>query len=48
MGLPTIVIPQIKQTVIELTLQHPNLTDLQVAQIISKRFAIPIARMTIN
>jgi hypothetical protein len=33
---------------IELTLQHPNFDDLQIAQIISERFAIPIARATIN
>jgi transposase len=48
MGRPTKVTPQIKQAVIELTLQHPNFSDLQIAQIISERFAIPIARATIN
>jgi hypothetical protein len=48
MGRPTKVTHQIKQAVIELTLQHPNLADLQIAQIISERFAIPIARATIN
>jgi transposase len=48
MGRPTKITPQIKQGVIELTLQHPNSTDLQIVQIISERFAIPIARATIN
>jgi hypothetical protein len=40
--------PHIKQVVIELTLQHPNFADLQITQIISERFAIPIARAIIN
>jgi hypothetical protein len=48
MGGPTKVAPQIKQVVIELTLQHPNFADLHIAQIISERFAVPIARATIN
>jgi hypothetical protein len=48
MGRPTKVTPQIKQAVIELTLQHTNFADLQIAQIISERFAIPIARATIS
>jgi hypothetical protein len=48
MGRSTKATPQIKQTVIELTLQHPNFADLQITQIISERFAIPIARATIN
>jgi hypothetical protein len=48
MGRPTKVTPQIKQAVIEPTLQHPNFADLQIAQIISGRFAIPIARATSN
>jgi transposase len=48
MGRPTKVIPQTKQAVIELTLQHPNFADLQIAQVISERFAVPIARATIN
>jgi hypothetical protein len=48
MGRPTKVTPQIKQAVIELTLQHPNFADLQIAQIIPERFAIPIAHSTIN
>jgi hypothetical protein len=48
MGRLTKVTHQIKQTVIELALQHPNFADLQIAQIISERFAIPIARATIN
>jgi hypothetical protein len=48
MGRSTKVTPQIKQAVIELTLQHPNFADLQIAQIISGRFAIPIARTTSN
>jgi hypothetical protein len=34
--------------VIELKLQHPNFADLQIGQIISERFAIPIAHTTIN
>jgi hypothetical protein len=37
---PTKAIPQIKQAVIELTLQHPNFADLQIAQIISDRFEL--------
>jgi transposase len=48
MDRPTKVTPQIKQVLIELTLQHSNFADLQIAQIISERFAIPIARATIN
>jgi hypothetical protein len=44
MGRPTKVTSQIKQAVIELALQHPNLADLQITQIISERFLIPIAR----
>jgi hypothetical protein len=48
MGRSTKVTPQIKQAVIELTLQHPNLADLQIAQIISERFATPISHATIN
>jgi hypothetical protein len=48
MDRPTKVTPQIKQAVIELTPQHPNFADLQIAQIISERFAIPIARATIH
>jgi hypothetical protein len=48
MGRPTKVTPQIKQTVIELTLQHSNFADFQIAQIISERLAIPIASATIN
>jgi hypothetical protein len=48
MDRPTKVTPQIKQVVIELTLQHPNFADLQISQIISGRFAIPIARATLN
>jgi hypothetical protein len=47
-GRPTKVRPQIKQTMIELTLQHPNFTDLHTAQIISERFAIPLACAAIN
>jgi hypothetical protein len=34
--------------VTELTLRHPNFADLQIAQIISERFAIPIACGRIN
>jgi hypothetical protein len=45
---PTKFTPQIKQAVIELKLQHPNFGDLQIAQIISEAFAIPITRATIN
>jgi hypothetical protein len=48
MGRLTRVTPQIKQALIELRLQHPNFADLQIAQIISERFAIPLARVTIN
>jgi hypothetical protein len=48
MGRPTEVTAQIKRAVTELTLQHPNFADLQIVQIISERFAIPIARMIIN
>jgi hypothetical protein len=48
MSRPTKVTPQIKLAVIELTLQHLNSGNLQIAQIISDRFAIPIARATIN
>jgi hypothetical protein len=48
MGRPTKVTPQIKQAVIELTLQHPNFADLQIAPIISEQFAIPITHATIN
>jgi hypothetical protein len=48
MGRPTQVTPQIKQAVIGLTLQHPNFADLQIAQIISEPFPIPIAPTTIN
>jgi hypothetical protein len=48
MGGPTKVTPQIKQLVIELTLQHPNFADLQVTQVISERIAIPIACATID
>jgi S-adenosylmethionine synthetase len=48
MGHPTKVAPQIKQAVIELTLQHPNFADLAIAQIISEPFAIPTAGATIN
>jgi hypothetical protein len=33
---------------IELTLQHQNFANSQIAKIISERFAIPIARATIN
>jgi hypothetical protein len=47
-GPPTKVTPQIKQAVIEPTPQNSNFADLQTAQIISERFAIPIARATIN
>jgi hypothetical protein len=47
-GGPTKVTHQIKQAVIELTLQHPNFADLQIIQIISERFAVPITRATIN
>jgi hypothetical protein len=47
-GRPTKFTPQIKQTIIELTLQHPNFADLQIAQIVSERFAIPVARAIIN
>jgi hypothetical protein len=47
-GRPIKVTPQIKQAVIERTLQRPNFTNFQIAQIISERFAIPIARATIN
>jgi hypothetical protein len=45
---PTKFTSQVKQAVIELTLQHPNFADLQITQIISERFAIPIARATIH
>jgi hypothetical protein len=48
MDRPTNVTPQIKHAVIELTLQHPNFTALQIVQIISERFAIAIARARIN
>jgi hypothetical protein len=48
MDRPTKFTLHIKQAVIELTLQHPNFADLQIAQIISERFAIPIARATFN
>jgi hypothetical protein len=48
LGVPTKVTPQIHQAVIELTLHHPNFADLQIVQIISERFAIPIACATIN
>jgi hypothetical protein len=48
MGRTTKVRPQIKQVVIELTLQHPNFADLQIAQIILERFATPSACATIN
>jgi hypothetical protein len=48
MGRPTNVTPQIKQAVIEMTLQHPNFADSQIAQIISERFAILVARATIT
>jgi hypothetical protein len=48
MGCLTKVTRQIKQAVIELMLQHPNFADLQIVQIISERFSIPIARATIN
>jgi hypothetical protein len=48
MGCPTKVTSQIKQAVTELTLQHPNFADLQIAQIISERFAIPIAGAIIS
>jgi hypothetical protein len=34
--------------VFELTLQHPNLADLQIAQIISERIATPISYATIH
>jgi hypothetical protein len=40
--------PEIKQTVIELTTQHPNVSDFQTAQIKSEQFAIPIACPTID
>jgi hypothetical protein len=42
MGRPTKVTPQIKQPMIELMLQHPNFADLQIAQIVSERFACAI------
>jgi hypothetical protein len=48
MGRRTKVTPQIKQAMIELTLQHPNFADLQIVQIISERCTIPIARATTN
>jgi hypothetical protein len=48
MGHPTKMTPQIEQAVIELTRPHANFAYLQIAQIISERFAIPIARATIN
>jgi hypothetical protein len=48
MDRPTKVTLQIKQAVIELTLQHPTFADLQIAQIISERFTIRVARATIN
>jgi hypothetical protein len=48
MGRLTKVTPQIKQALIGLTLQHPNFADLHITQIISERFAIHIARATIN
>jgi hypothetical protein len=35
-GPPTKFTPQIEQVVIELTLQHPNVADLQIAQTISE------------
>jgi hypothetical protein len=47
MGRSTKITPQIKHAVIELTLEHPHFADLQIAQIISERFAIPIAHATI-
>jgi hypothetical protein len=40
--------PEIKQTVIELTLQQANFSDFQITQIISERSAIRIARARIN
>jgi hypothetical protein len=48
MGHPTKITPQIKEALIELTLQHANFPDSQITQIISERFAIPIARATTN
>jgi hypothetical protein len=48
MGRSTKITPQTKQAVIELTPQHPNCANLPIAQIISERFAIPIARATIH
>jgi hypothetical protein len=48
MDRPTKATPQIKQAVIELKLERPNFADLQIAQIISQRFAIHITRATIN
>jgi hypothetical protein len=37
-----------KRAVTELTLQHPNFSDFQIAQVISERFTIRIARPAIN
>jgi hypothetical protein len=48
MGRRSKITTQIKQAVIDITLQHPNFADLQIAQIISERFAIPIAHATIT
>jgi hypothetical protein len=48
MDRPTTITHQIKQTVIEIILRHPNFADLRFAQIISERLAIPIAPATIN
>jgi hypothetical protein len=33
---------------VELTLQHPAFSDLQIADLITQRFGIAVARMTIN
>jgi hypothetical protein len=40
--------PEIRQAFIEVMLQNPNFSDFQIAQIISERFAIRIARTQIN
>jgi hypothetical protein len=34
--------------VVELTFQHPDFSDLQIAHLITERFGIAIARTTIN
>jgi hypothetical protein len=48
LGAPCKATPEIKQSVIDLTILHPNFSDFQIAQMIADQYAITISRSTIN